>query len=74
MPEDPSRIEPTKLAAIGEELADEIALLSASTATLGRTLHPATAAGLAEVVAVMNCYYSDALEDLFPRLFPAAAG
>lgn len=62
MPEDPSRIEPTKLAAIGEELADEIALLSASTAILGRALHPATAAGLAEVVAVMNCYYSNLIE------------
>ena len=55
-------MEPTKLSTIGEELADEIALLSAAAATLGRTLHPATAAGLAEIVAVMNCYYSNLIE------------
>lgn len=62
MTQEPSRIEPTKLSTIGEELADEIALLSAAAATLGRTLHPATAAGLAEIVAVMNCYYSNLIE------------
>ena len=62
MPEDTFRIEPTKLERISEQLLDEIADLTSAAATLGRALHPKTAAGLAEVVAVMNCYYSNLIE------------
>lgn len=62
MIEDPFRIEPVKLAAIGEDLADAIAALSASAATLGAALNPATAQGLAELVSIMNCYYSNLIE------------
>ena len=62
MVDEPFRIEPVRLAAIGEDLTDAIAALSASAATLGRALHPSTAAGLARLVSVMNCYYSNLIE------------
>jgi len=62
MVEDPFRMEPMKLPVIGEELTDAIADLSASVATLGRALHPKTARGLADLVRVMNCYYSNLIE------------
>ena len=60
--EAPTRIEPARLEQAPEEIADVIAELSAATATLGAKLHPATAANLANVVRLMNCYYSNLIE------------
>ncbi len=51
-----------KLEVIGEALTDAIADLSAAVATLGQALHPATARRLADLVRVMNCYYSNLIE------------
>jgi Fic family protein len=41
---------------------DVIAELSATSATLGKALHPRTAANLADVVRIMNTYYSNLIE------------
>ena len=62
MVETPGRIEPCHLETIGEELADLIAELSRAAERLGSRLHPRTAASLAELVRVMNCYYSNLIE------------
>lgn len=56
------RIEPARLEETPEAIADVIAELSASAATLGSALHPKTAANLAGLVAVMNTYYSNLIE------------
>lgn len=63
------RIEPTRLENPTEAVADLIAELSASSAKLGRSLHPRTAANLAELVRIMNTYYSNLIEghDTRPR-------
>ena len=60
--ETPSRIEPARLVAPTAEIADVIAELTAASATLGRALHPRTAANLADLVRVMNTYYSNLIE------------
>jgi Fic family protein len=64
-----SRIEPTRLENPPEALADLAAELSAASAKLGRSLHPSTASNLAEVVRIMNTYYSNLIEghDTRPR-------
>jgi Fic family protein len=62
VPETVQRIEPTRLENPPERVADLIAELSASTARLGRSLHPRTAANLADLVRVMNTYYSNLIE------------
>lgn len=60
--ETPFRIEPTRIEDPSETLADlTVEIASASTA-LGRALHPKTAANLAGLVRVMNCYYSNLIE------------
>jgi Fic family protein len=56
------RIEPARLAHPPEVIADLAAELSASSAMLGRSLHPDTAAHLASLVRVMNTYYSNRIE------------
>ncbi len=56
------RIEPTRLEHPPERVSDLIAELSAAAATLGRSLHPRTAASLAGLVRVMNTYYSNLIE------------
>lgn len=63
------RIEPARLENPPEAVADLIAELSASSAKLGRSLHPRTAANLAELVRIMNTYYSNLIEghDTRPR-------
>jgi Fic family protein len=63
------RIEPARLENPPEAVADLIAELSTSSAKLGRTLHPVTAANLAELVRIMNTYYSNLIEghDTRPR-------
>ncbi len=65
----PSRIEPTRLENPPEAIADLTAELSAAAAKLGRALHPRTAAQLAELVRIMNTYYSNLIEghDTRPR-------
>lgn len=60
--ESPSRIEPCLLDDVPAEITDLVAGLSAATSTLGARLHPRSAAGLAESVRIMNCYYSNLIE------------
>jgi Fic family protein len=63
------RIEPTRLEHPPEVVVDLVAELSASSAKLGRSLHPRTAANLAGLVRIMNTYYSNLIEghDTRPR-------
>ena len=63
------RIEPARLERPPEAVADLIAELSAASAKLGRSLHARTSANLAQVVRVMNTYYSNLIEghDTRPR-------
>src|SRR5262249_45016353 len=63
------RIEPTRLEEIPEAISDVIAELSAASATLGAALNPHTAANLADLVRMMNTYYSNLIEghDARPR-------
>src|SRR5271169_2856995 len=60
--ESPSRIEPCLLDEAGAEILDLVADLSAASQTLGARLHPRSAASLAELVRIMNCYYSNLIE------------
>src|SRR5271170_3846829 len=57
-----SRIEPARLDEPTTDIADVIADLAASSATLGAGLHPRTAANLADLVRLMNTYYSNLIE------------
>src|SRR5438045_8938760 len=63
------RIEPARVENPPERVADLVAELSALSAKLGRSLHPRTAANLAELVRIMNTYYSNLIEghDTRPR-------
>jgi Fic family protein len=63
------RIEPAILDQPTAAMADVMSDLSAAAATLGRALHPRTAASLADLVRVMNTYYSNLIEghDTRPR-------
>ncbi len=56
------RIEPARLEEISEAISDVVAELSAATAKLGYALHPQTAAHLADLVRIMNTYYSNLIE------------
>lgn len=56
------RIEPARMEDAPAAISDVIAELSAASATLGRALHPRAAASLAELVAIMNTYYSNLIE------------
>lgn len=60
--EDVQRIEPARIEEPGEAISDVVADLTAATATLGRALHPRTAANLAALVRIMNAYYSNLIE------------
>ena len=57
-----ARIEPVRLQEPTTDIADVIAELAASSATLGKALHSRTAANLADLVRVMNTYYSNLIE------------
>jgi Fic family protein len=72
--ETPARIEPCLLEEAGSELLDLVASLSAAAASLGARLHPRSAAGLADAVRIMNCYYSNLIEghNTTPREIEAA--
>jgi Fic family protein len=56
------RIEPARLEEAHEAITDVIADLATASATLGRALHPRTAANLAGLVRIMNTYYSNLIE------------
>src|SRR5882724_1993497 len=64
-----SRIEPARLEEPSGPIADVIAELAASAATLGKALHARTAAHLADLVRITNTYYSNLIEghDTRPR-------
>src|SRR6266536_5300619 len=57
-----ARIEPARLQEPTTDIADVIADLAASSATLGKALHTRTAANLADLVRIMNTYYSNLIE------------
>ncbi|TIR26199.1 MAG: Fic family protein [Mesorhizobium sp.] len=69
MEESVQRIEPARLVDVPETISDAVAELSAASATLGNSLHPLTAANLADLVRLMNTYYSNLIEghDTRPR-------
>ena len=56
------RIEPALLEEAPTEITDIVAELSAKAATLGSALHPRTASNLADLVRIMNTYYSNLIE------------
>lgn len=56
------RIEPARLGEAPEAISDAVAELSSASATLGKALHPKTAANLADLVRIMNTYYSNLIE------------
>ena len=60
--EAPSRIEPCLLEQTSGPLLDLVADLTDAAARLGARLHPGSAAGLADLVRIMNCYYSNLIE------------
>ncbi|MSP00886.1 MAG: Fic family protein [Acetobacteraceae bacterium] len=60
--ETPTRIEPCLLDQVSPELLDLVARLSGEAASLGERLHPRSAAGLADAIRLMNCYYSNLIE------------
>lgn len=60
--ETPSRIEPALIEEPTPGIIDVVADLVAITSTLGKALHPRTAANLADLVRVMNTYYSNLIE------------
>ncbi|HYQ18410.1 MAG TPA: hypothetical protein VEQ58_21690, partial [Polyangiaceae bacterium] len=67
--ETPARIEPCQLEAYPARLADLLSAVSARASSFGDRLHPQTAGSLADLVRVMNCYYSNLIEghDTRPR-------
>ncbi|MBL8589825.1 MAG: Fic family protein [Methylobacteriaceae bacterium] len=62
MLETAARFEPARLEQPTAAIADVIAELAAAAALLARALHPRTAAALADLVRVMNTYYSNLIE------------
>ncbi len=60
--ETPSRIEPCLLDTLPIAITDRIASLTAVAERLGHRLHPQTTKNLADLVRVMNCYYSNLIE------------
>ena len=74
--EGPSRIEPCLLDEAGLELIDLIASLSSAAQALSGRLHPKSAAALADLVRIMNCYYSNLIEghNTTPREIERALG
>jgi len=60
--EAPYRIEPCLLENIPIGMTDLIANLTTSSERIASRLHPNTAASLAELVRIMNCYYSNLIE------------
>src|SRR2546425_10688041 len=63
------RIEPARPGEAGEAMSDVIADLVAAATKLEQAFHPRTAANLAQLVRIMNTYYSNLIEghDTRPR-------
>jgi Fic family protein len=55
-------IEPARLDVPSEAISDVVAELSSKSATLGAALNPRTAVNLADLVRIMNTYYSNLIE------------
>jgi Fic family protein len=62
LPEVPARIEPALLGEASGDLLDLLTEIPAAASALRSRLHPRTAASLADLVRVMNCYYSNLIE------------
>ncbi|WP_327754458.1 hypothetical protein VVT58_10150 [Sphingobium sp. SJ10-10] len=60
--ESPRRIELARIDTLSGDLPDLIAEVAASAEGLGRSLHPKTASNLADLVRLMNTYYSNLIE------------
>src|ERR1041385_6773793 len=60
--ETPYRIEPCLLDTYPPGLVDTITELASESKRLGGRLHQKSAASLAELVRMMNCYYSNLIE------------
>lgn len=60
--ESPQRIEPALLRVVPPRVADLIAEISAASSALAGALHPRSAASLAQLVRIMNAYYSNLIE------------
>ena len=56
------RIDPLSLETVPQEVSDIVAELVAASTRLGHRLHPRTAANLADLVRIMNSYYSNLIE------------
>jgi Fic family protein len=69
-----SRIEPCLPDALEPSVVDLVASIASASERLGGKLHPQTALSLAELVRVMNCYYSNLIEghNTRPREIEAA--
>jgi Fic family protein len=61
-PETPYRLEPCFVEEATDVLLDLLVDLPAAAARLTARLHPKTAENLADLVRVMNCYYSNVIE------------
>ncbi len=61
-PEAHYRIEPCLLETYLPQVADLVADIVSAAGALGNRLHPLTSASLADMVRVMNCYYSNLIE------------
>jgi len=61
-PESPNQIEPARIEALTGDLPDLVAELSAKAEVMGKALHPRAAANLADLVRIMNTYYSNLIE------------
>ncbi len=57
-----SRIEPCLLDEVGAGIVDLVSAISSASQALGMRLHPRSAESLADLVRVMNCYYSNLIE------------
>jgi Fic family protein len=62
MLESVQRIEPARLEDSPEAISDLVAEIAAASTKLGHALNPRTAANLADVVRIMNTYYSNLIE------------
>ena len=60
--EAPSRMEPSLLDEVGADIVDLVSAISSASQALGARLHPRSAESLADLVRVMNCYYSNLIE------------
>lgn len=58
----PTRIEPARLENPPEAITDLVAEISTTSTKLGSKLHPKTAVNLADIVRLMNTYYSNLIE------------